>query len=110
MVLNAFFENVVVYNVFYNLDVKVGERFTLVMDKPEEMTDVYVNNDKVLSHETVGTDINLEALAVGTSKIRIMKDEENATRVVREILVRIVDDIQRPATSLNASFGDPVNK
>lgn len=106
MVLNAFFENVVVYNVFYALDVKAGEKFTLVMDKPDEMSDVFVNNDEVLNHKHNGTDIEIEALSKGKSIIRIMKD----TNIVRDIQVNIVDSIQRPATTLNATFGEPENK
>lgn len=114
MVIDVFFENVGQYNVFYKLDVKVGEKFTLVMDKPEEMNDVFVNNDKVLSHEHKHTDINIEALSVGVSKVRIMKDTPedttNPTRVVREILINVVDQITRPASSLNVSFSESEQK
>lgn len=111
MVIDAIFENVVIYNVLYKFDIKVGQKLTLVMDKPEEMNDVFVNNDKVLSHEHKGTDIELETLAVGVSKVRIMKDlEDGKSNIVREILINVVDSIQRPATTLNVSLGPPEEK
>lgn len=110
MVIDAWFENVVSYNVFYKLDVKVGQKFTLVMDKPEEMEDVFVNNDKVLAHEHKGTDISIEALSVGVSKVRIMKSVDDApdkNPIVREILVNVLDSINRPAVALNSTLGSP---
>lgn len=114
MVLDAILENAVIYNVFYKLDVKVGQKFTLVMDKPDEMDDVFVNADKVLSHDRNGTDINLEALSVGTSKVRIMKDDpanaQNPVKIVREIFINVVDSIQRPAATLNVALGQPEPK
>lgn len=106
MVIDAWFQDVVVYNVFYNLDVKVGQKFTLVMDKPEEMDDVFVNRDKVLAHDHNGTHISIEALSVGQSKVRIMLQDTK----VREILVNVKDSIGFPAETLNASFGQAVTK
>lgn len=111
MILDAILENAIVYNVFYKLDVKVGQKFTLVMDKPGEMTDVFVNADKVLSHDTKGADIDLEALSVGVSKVRIMKDgADGKSDIVREIYINVVDNIQRPATTLNVALGQPEPK
>jgi hypothetical protein len=111
MVIDAYTNAFAFFNVFYKIEVKKGEPLTLVMDKPEEMTDVFVNNDKVLSHSHQGTDITIEALEVGTSKVRIMKDvSDGKSDIVRELLINVVDSIQRPAQTLNASFGEPQPK
>lgn len=106
MVIDAILENVAIYNLHYKLDVKVGQKLTLVMDKPEDVDGVFADNDKVLSFEHKGTDINIDILTVGVSKIRIMKAVvENQNPIIREILFNAVESIQRPATTLNATFG-----
>lgn len=111
MVIDAFFDNSAVYNVFYKIDVTVGQKFTLVMDNPSEMEDVYVNNDKVLSHEHNGTDINIEALSVGVSKVRIMKVAvEGQNPIVRELLINVLNQISRPASDLGLTAGQPEPK
>jgi hypothetical protein len=106
MVVDAYTNAFAFLNVYYEIYAKKGEPITLVMDKPDEMDDVFVNNDKVLSHSHSGSDITLDALEVGVSKVRIMKD----VTIVRELLIRVVDSIQRPAQTLNASFGQPQQK
>lgn len=111
MVIDAISDNLAVYNIFYKLDVKVGQKITLVMDAVADVDDVFASNDKVLSFEHKGTDINLDILAVGVSKIRIMKTAvENQNPIIREILINAVDSIQRPATTLNVSLGAPEQK
>lgn len=106
MRIDAIFSNVILYDLFYKITVKKDENIILVMDKPEEADDVFANADEVLSHRHQGTDIILKTLAVGTSKIRIMKD----TTIVREVLIEVVDNIQRPASTLNVSLGQPEPK
>lgn len=113
MVLTLILTNAIIENLWYKMTVKVGEPFTLVMDKPEEIDDVFVNNDKVLDHEHNGKDINVIAKSVGVSKIRLMKDDTNpdvSPKVVREILVDVVETITRPASTLNTTFGAPEPK
>lgn len=111
MVIDAYTNAFAFLNVVYEIYAKKGEPITLVMDKPEEMTDVFVNNDKVLSHSHSGSDITIEALDLGVSKVRIMRDLEGGkSDIVRELLIRVVDTIQRPATSLGVEFGQPQQK
>lgn len=113
MVIDVYFTNAVIYNVFYKIDAKVGESLTLVMDKPEEIDGVFVDRDKVLDHDHQGTDIDIVAKSVGVSKVRLMKDDPDPSKspkVVREILINVVESIHRPATTLNAKFDSPVTK
>lgn len=72
------------------------------MDKPDEADDVFANNDDVLHVNKAGDTIELNALAAGTSKVWITKGQT----IVRELLVNIVDQIQRPAKALKVSLGD----
>ena len=106
MEITAILSNVAVYGLQYKLDVKVNENLTFLMDKPDEMDDVFVNNDKVLDFERQGSEINMQTKAVGVSKVRIMKD----VTIVREFLLNVVNDIPRPATSLNVTFGEAMPK
>ena len=105
MEINVFLDNAILYGLPYRLDIKIGQKFSLVIDKVDG-EEVYAKNDKILEVDHVGTDISIEAKAKGESKIRIMKD----TTIVRELLINVVDDIKRPATNLNVTAGEPEMK
>jgi hypothetical protein len=106
MVIDLILENAVVYDIVYKVDIKVGQHFTLVMDNPSEMDDVFANNDSVLSYNHSGSDINVDALIVGESKIRIFLGDTK----VREILINVVNVVAHPAKALNTNFGMPIEK
>lgn len=106
MEITAIFNNVAIYGLAYKLDIKVGEPLTLVMDGSTDGIDVFVNNDKVLDYDHQGAEVNITTKSVGVSKIRIMKD----VSIVRELLLNVVDNIPRPATTLNVALGQPEEK
>lgn len=102
MEINVYLDNIAIYGLAYRLDIKTGQKSSMVMDKPEEADDVFANNDDVLHVKKTGDTVELDALAPGTSKLWITKGQT----IVRELLVNIVDEIQRPATALGVTLGD----
>ena len=106
MEINVFLGNAVLYGLPYKLDIKVGEKLTLVVNDASAFTDVFVNNDPVLDWERKGTDVIIDTKKVGASKLWIVNNQA----IVRELLINVVDNIQRPAESLNVSFGEPQEK
>lgn len=106
MEITVYSDNLVIYGLAYKLDAKTGQKLSMVMDKPEQADDVFANNDEVLRVKKEGDTISLEALAVGKSKLWIT----NGQTIVRELSVNIVDEIQRPATGLQVTLGEPEQK
>lgn len=104
MVINAYFDNVLVYNVDSKLDVVAGTSFSLEMDA--ENVEVFSNNDKVLTLDHSEKWVEVIASEVGSSTVRFM----DGTSIVKDLLIRVVESIERPASELGTSFGEPVNK
>lgn len=104
MVLNAYFDNVLVYGVGSMLDVVQGVNFSLEMS--ESGVTVFSDNDKVLSVDHHDQWINLKALELGKSTIRIM----NGTEILKDLIIEVRNSITKPATTLGGSLGEPVPK
>lgn len=103
MTLDAYFDNVLVYNVQDRLMIVKGTKFALNLS---EAGDIFSNNDKVLSIEQTGAWAEVEALENGKSTIRIMLED----KITKDLLIEIVDSITRPASTLNGSLGEPLPK
>lgn len=110
MVIDALFDNALVYNVFYQIDIVTGQNVTLIVDKMPEDAEVYAKGDKILDIDDYDNLIKIKTLRVGKSKVRIEsnKIESDKVSVYREILINVVDSVGLPATSLNATFDKAV--
>lgn len=104
MTLNAYFDNVLVYGVGSMLDVVSGVQFSLEMD--DGAVTVFSDNDKVLSVDHNGVWVNISALELGKSVIRIM----NGAEILKDLIIEVRTAITRPATTLNGSLSEPVSK
>ena len=103
MTLDAYFDNVLVYNLQDRILVVIGETFALNLSEDGE---IFSNNDKVLSIDQNGKWADITALENGTSIIRIMV----GTAISKDLTIEVVDSITRPATTLNGSLGEPIPK
>ena len=103
MTLDAYFDNVLIYNVQDKLMIVKGEKFALNLSEPGE---IFSNNDKVLSIDQNGQWADIGALENGTSIIRIM----SGTTISKDLTIEIVDSITRPATTLNGTLSEPIPK
>lgn len=106
MILNAYFDNVLVFDVQNALHVVQGTKFALEMEMPEAGTEVFANNDKVLQLDHHDIWIDVDALELGTSTIRIM----NGGTILKDLIITVRDAITRPATTLGGTLGQPVPK
>lgn len=104
MTLNAYFDNVLVYGVGSMLDVVQAVQFSLEMS--DGAVTVFSDNDKVLSVDHSGAWINLTALELGKSTIRIM----NGTEILKDLVIEVRTSITRPATTLGGSLGEAQTK
>src|SRR5688572_26624178 len=103
MTLDAYFDNVLIYNLQDRLMIVKGEKFALNLS---ELGEIFSNNDKVLSIEQNGQWAEVEALENGKSTIRIMLD----TAISKDLVIEIVDSITRPATTLGGTLSEPIPK
>lgn len=99
MIINAYFDNVLIFDVQRALQVVQGVKFGLEMENPEDGTEVFANNDKVLKIDHSGTSIEVEALELGMSTIRIM----NGVGITKDLFINVVNEIVRPAVSLGVT-------
>lgn len=104
MILNAYFDNVLVYDVQNMLDVVNGEQFALEMDNGA--VTVFADNDPVLSLTHKGEWIDVQTTELGKSTIRIM----DGTTILKDLVITVRDAITRPATTLGGSLGEPQPK
>jgi len=101
MTLNAYFNNVLVYDVQSMLDVVNGEQFALEMDNGA--VTVFADSDPVLSLTHNGVWIEVQATQLGTSTIRIM----DGTQILKDLIINVRSEISRPASSLGIEAGQP---
>jgi len=106
MILNAYFDNVLVFDVQNALHVVQSTKFGLEMEMPDPGTEVFANNDKVLQIDHHDIWIDVDALELGMSTIRIM----NGGTILKDLVVTVRDAITRPATTLGGSLGEPQPK
>lgn len=106
MILNAYFDNVLVFDVQNALHVVRGTKFALEMEMPEAGTEVFANNDKVLQLDHRDIWIDVDALELGMSTVRIM----NGGTILKDLVVTVRDSITRPATTLGGTLGPPIPK
>lgn len=104
MVINAYFDNVLVYNVDKMLDVVKGTSFALEMDGGN--VDVFSNNDKVLSIDQNKHWVEVQAVELGTSVFRVM----DGTAIVKDLIINVMAEIKFPVTDLGVTIGEPVQK
>jgi hypothetical protein len=104
MTLNAYFDFALVYGVGSMLDVVNGVKFSLEMS--EAGVTVFHDNDKVLSVEHNDSWINITALELGKSTIRIM----NGPEILKDLVIEVRSSITKPATTLGGSLGEPQPK
>lgn len=104
MILNAYFNNVLVYDVQNMLDVVNGEQFALEMDNGA--VTVFTDNDPVLNITHKGEWIDVQATELGKTTIRIM----DGTQILKDLIINIRESITRPATTLGLSLGEPIAK
>lgn len=102
MALNAYFDNVYIPNVQGALTVVQSTKFGLQMEPVEAGIEVFANNDKVLQLDHHDEWIEVDALALGVSTIRIM----SADKILKDLVVTVSETIARPATTLNSSFSE----
>lgn len=100
MILNIIFDNVKVYSVQSELDVVQGEVFTLEIVDGAPM--VFTNNDQVLDLD--GDKVT--AQTIGESIIRFM----DGTAVVKDLLIRVVEQVGPMAKTLGTTFGEVSEK
>jgi hypothetical protein len=104
MIIDALLDGYYIPNITYQIDAVKGKTITLLPDAMPEGAEVFASNDKVLGIEITGKNIHIDTLAEGASKIRIM----TGTSIDRELLINVVGSVGLPATSINATFSDPV--
>ncbi len=102
MKIDAYFQNVIVYDVFYQLDVVPNTDFALLFDEADG-AEVFMNNDPVLDVKHKAGSVEIKTMEVGSCKVRIMK----GTTISREILINVVTSVQLPAVSLSITSGTP---
>src|SRR5687767_9578619 len=102
MKLNAYFDNVLLYDVGSMLDIIQNIEFGLEMS--DGAVAVFSDNDKVLSIEHVGIWINIKTMELGKSTIRIM----NGAEILKDLNIEVRSAITRPAKTLNGSLGEPI--
>lgn len=102
--MDAYFDNVLIYNVQDALKVVKGTKFALNFS--DTNVDVFANNDKVLAIDHDGEWVDVDALENGTSIIRFMQ----GSAIIKDLTIEIADAITRPATTLGGSLGEPEPK
>ena len=105
---NARFSSNVSYDIV-KLDVKLAEKFEIELVDQPGPTEWYAKADEVLNikQNDNGNMAQVEATAVGFSKIRIF--DENDTMIM-ELEIDVLDKIESPATKLNPEAGEPEAK
>lgn len=104
MILNAYFDNVLVFDVQNALHVVQGTKFALEMDNGA--VTVFADSDPILSLTHKGEWIDVHATELGTSTIRIM----DGTQILKDLIITVRDAITRPATTLGGTLGEPIPK
>lgn len=105
MQVDFIFENARVYNV-EKVDVVKGQAFSIYTDQTGA-TKWFSDNDPVLALTVKGNSADVKANETGSSEILIM-DENKA--VLKTLSIKVVDQIEMPATDLNTEAGEPVIK
>jgi hypothetical protein len=105
---NARFSSNVSYNIV-KLDVKLAEKFEIeIVDQPTP-TEWYAKADEVLliKQNDDGSLAQIEATAVGLSKIKIYNDSD---AVIMILEIDVLEKIESPAADLNPTPGQPEPK
>lgn len=107
MIVNATFDNVRVFNVD-RLDVLKGQVFELDIETLEEEVVLFASRDVVLNIEDEKAGATLKADNVGTSEILFLAKTDY--RVVKKLVINVLDEIQVPAKTLSPTAEEPENK
>jgi hypothetical protein len=105
---NARFSSNVSYNIV-KLDIKLSEKFEIELIDQPTPTEWYSKADEVLNikQNEQGNLAQIEATAVGSTKIKIYNDSD---AVVMVLEIEILDKIESPATDLGLEVGEPEQK
>ena len=99
--------NAKIYNIFEEMDIKLGETGLLTTDS-DHPVDFYAKSDAVLNIIEADTTASFVAASIGTSVIYIM--DRDGDDVVKKLVINVVAAITEPATALNVSTEPPVPK
>lgn len=108
MKVDASFAFAKVYNVDKQIDVVLGQEFTLTTDTPAKW---YSDNDVVLDVAQDGNNGRVTAKGLGISSIIMTTGTPGKDFVIwKEIEVRVIAEVETPAVSLGATAGPAVLK
>ena len=106
MQVDLLLSNARVYNIFERMDIKLGEKFSLITDSTDDNIDWFADNDPALTIIDNGTTADLEATAVGSVQILIMTD---GLTIIKKLVINVVADLA-PAVALNITADAAVPK
>lgn len=95
-----------IFNIPERVDAVLGQKFSLLTDSGINLL-WFASGDKVLSIIEGSVSADLEATALGSSVIHITDTEE---KLVRRIVINVVQAIVEEANNLNATAGQPILK
>lgn len=98
--------NAKVYNIFEEMDIRVGEAFLLTTDSVDPVM-FFSNNDAVLSLTENPTTVSGTAAGLGTADILIMNA---GLTILKKLVINVVAAITEPATALNVTADSAVPK
>lgn len=99
------FEFAKIYDVQTQLDVVLGQKFT-VFTNFEGPGQWFANNDPVLKLDANGNNCGFETTALGKSIVRLMNEEVT----VKKLTINVVEAIVEPAATLGTIAGAAVAK
>lgn len=101
MQVHIAFTNAKVYNIDRDVDIVVGQTFTLFTDAGIPIK-FFSDNDRILNLTDAG--VNADGVAAETGKSIILIMDSNFG-IIKQIHINVVDAIIPPASSLNVTFG-----
>lgn len=111
MQVDISFVNAKVYNI-ERFDVVIGQKFSLFTDSGIPLS-WFANNDQVLNVIDNDSSADVEATGLGKSIILIMDatvKEGDDPKVVKKLIVNVVNAIVEQAKNLNATGDKPILK
>jgi hypothetical protein len=95
MKVDLLLANARIYNIFEVMDIKLGEKFSLITDSTVGVL-WFANNDPALAIKEGPTSAELEATATGTADILIM---DQGLAIIKKLVINVVADVN-PAVAL----------
>lgn len=100
------FEFAKIYNIYKQVDVVIGQKFSLFTDSTDKVNFASIN-DAALKLTESDTSFDAEATAVGNSVILIMDANFG---ILKQLVFNVVGSITEPANNLGATADLPQPK